>query len=110
MPKRYRPVPATGLPEVRAVKHFTLTISCENAAFEENLLAEVQRILLAEASYVEHVGLRTHSVFDANGNRVGSVIYHDPGYEAFKRSRDPEDALDEGREAARESNLGEDES
>lgn len=56
---------------------FTLEIKCDNAAFDDEPLAEVARILRAEAARIDHWvgdGAKTwdDSLHDVNGNKVGS--------------------------------------
>lgn len=54
---------------------FTLTINCDNTAFEDNQGSEIARILCRLAEHVDgrsaDVGRGSGAVFDANGNRVG---------------------------------------
>lgn len=56
---------------------FTLTINCDNDAFEASPALEVQRILRSAARRVEAQGLRAPntSLFDAYGNKVGQWTY-----------------------------------
>jgi len=50
---------------------FTLDISTENAAFDDDCGAEVARIMRRIAAKLEQ-GQRDGAAVDANGNRVGS--------------------------------------
>jgi hypothetical protein len=50
---------------------FTLTITTDNAAFEEDARGEVARILRTAAAAIE-AGRDTARLRDANGNTVGS--------------------------------------
>lgn len=55
---------------------FTLTIHCDNAAFEDAPLAEVARILLEEADKLARYGDQTGwytRLRDINGNVVGKA-------------------------------------
>lgn len=56
---------------------FTLTIDCDNVAFDASPALEVQRILRSAARRVEAQGLRTSNtgLFDGNGNKVGQWTY-----------------------------------
>jgi hypothetical protein len=52
---------------------FTVTIHCDNTAFEEDLEGEVARILRGIADRAETAGLDGlyQTILDANGNDVG---------------------------------------
>ncbi len=50
---------------------FKLSIRCENAAFEDEPMTEVSRILTRLAKVIERDGDPEHTLFDINGNRVG---------------------------------------
>lgn len=55
---------------------FTLTIQCDNAAFEDAPLAEVARILKTQAAKMERFGDTfswSDTLHDINGNTVGSA-------------------------------------
>lgn len=51
-------------------KQFTLTIECDNAAFEDDLEYEVSRILAHVGRQVED-GYNQIYLLDSNGNRCG---------------------------------------
>jgi hypothetical protein len=55
---------------------FTLTIECDNAAFENDPLGEVARIL-REAAYQLDQGQDGFKLRDINGNTVGSAAFED---------------------------------
>lgn len=55
---------------------FTLTIECDNAAFEDSRNDEIARILRAAARRLEQGGIGT-SLHDANGNKVGTMQLED---------------------------------
>jgi hypothetical protein len=57
--------------------NFTLTIDCNNAAFEEDAAAEVARILRTLASKLENGQTYFPNVFDINGNTVGLAQLND---------------------------------
>lgn len=50
---------------------FTLTIDCDNAAFEDDPSVEVARIL-ADASRYVSAGYSSQPTRDSNGNTVGA--------------------------------------
>ena len=51
---------------------FTLTLTCDNAAFEDRPSEEIARILRAAASRIEATDELRGSLRDINGNTVGS--------------------------------------
>ena len=64
----------------------TLTVDCDNAAFDDDLRHELARILREAIWHIESghydgsynanddlIGFKTVSLRDANGNRVGSM-------------------------------------
>ncbi len=57
---------------------FTLTINCDNAAFDD-FNSEVARILCEAAAKVRCEGDNVHSrpIFDRNGNHVGQYKWED---------------------------------
>ena len=63
--------------------NLTITIETGNAAFEDDVEAEVTRVLRALCDKVEGSGLETGQLRDLNGNRVGNIIYAVP-------NKDPE--------------------
>ena len=50
---------------------FTLTISTDNAAFEDEPASEIARILRGLANDLEFNGEGGGRLYDVNGNRVG---------------------------------------
>ncbi len=61
---------------------FTLTIECGNAAFEDEPLAEIARILEEQTKKIEHwVGdgskVWDSTLYDINGNKVGKAVLTD---------------------------------
>lgn len=55
---------------------FTLTIDCENSAFDEYPASEIARILRDAVAKVED-GQTDARLFDCNGNRVGAFRVED---------------------------------
>lgn len=58
---------------------FTLTINCDNAAFEESPHQEVAVILENAASRVRVSGDSGGTLFDTNGNAVGEFTFTTAG-------------------------------
>jgi hypothetical protein len=52
---------------------FTINMTCENAAFEDNPQGEVSRILRRIADFLEFNNIEPtwHTILDINGNDVG---------------------------------------
>ncbi len=53
--------------------NITVTINCDNAAFQPEPECEVARILKELANKLEYGGMGEYSLRDVNGNRVGEV-------------------------------------
>jgi hypothetical protein len=51
----------------------TITIQCDNAAFDPETELEVGRILTEYVNLLGETELRTCGLYDLNGNRVGQV-------------------------------------
>ena len=54
---------------------FTVTIECDNAAFEDDLTCEVARLLRAVARRVEKDGENAGGLADSNGNPCGNYQF-----------------------------------
>jgi hypothetical protein len=54
---------------------FTLTITTDNAAFEEDARGEVARILRALATRIDDGSETLGGLYDGNGNRVGRFVF-----------------------------------
>lgn len=50
---------------------FTLTIDCDNAAFDDDAQYEIERILRVVANNLSKEHGLTQTLFDINGNKVG---------------------------------------